>query len=64
MPAVITLEKIEKAIQKAEPEEQRQLLIKLPHLLKISFDDLVFLKLSEKSFDFWNNVDDTVYDSI
>lgn len=64
MSATLTLEKIEKAIQKAEPEEQRQLLVKLPHLLKISFSDLVFLKLSERSFDFWNNTDDEIYDSI
>lgn len=64
MPTTITFEKIEKAIQKAEPEMQRKFVAKLPRLLKIHLDDLFLLKLSEPSFDFWNNKDDTVYDSL
>ncbi|OGF77322.1 hypothetical protein A3I27_03805 [Candidatus Giovannonibacteria bacterium RIFCSPLOWO2_02_FULL_43_11b] len=59
-----SLEKIEESIQKASPEEQRRLLIKLPHLLKLDVSDLILLKIAESSFDFWNNPDDTVYDSL
>ena len=59
-----SLKKIEEQIQKSKPEEQKRLLAILPHLLKISQSDLIFLKLSEKSFDFWNNPDDIVYDSL
>jgi len=62
--SVTTIEKIEEQIQKAKPEDQQHLLLKLPHLLNISSSDLVLLKLSERSFGFWNNLDDTVYDSL
>jgi hypothetical protein len=64
MSTQLALEKIEKVIQKARPEEQKIFLAKLPHLLNISVSDLLFLKLAEESFDFWNNPDDTVYDSL
>jgi len=64
MSSITALEKIEKAIQKANPEEQRKLVAKLPHLLRISLEDLFLLKFTEPSFNFWNNVDDAVYDSM
>ena len=64
MATQISLEKIEESIQKASPEEQRRLLIKLPHLLKLDISDLLLLKIAESSFDFWNNPDDTAYDSL
>ena len=60
----LSLKKIEERIQRAHPEEQRQLLAKLPHLLSFSSTDLWFLKLAEQSFDFWNNTDDIAYDSL
>ncbi len=60
----VTLEKIEKVIQNAKPEEQRKFIAKLPYLLKINLEDLFLLKFSESSFDFWNNTDDAVYDSL
>lgn len=60
----ITLEKIEETIQKAKPEEQRLFMAKLPHLLNIHLEDLFLLKLAEPSFDFWNNTDDAVHDSL
>ena len=50
--------------QKAKPEEQRQFVAKLPHLLKIHLEDLFLLKFAEPSFDFWNNTDDAIYDSL
>jgi len=64
MTTAISIEKIEERIQKAKPEEQQRLLVKLPHLLRISASDLALLKLSESSFEFWNNLKDTVYDSL
>lgn len=64
MATTISIEKIEERIQKAKPEEQQRLLVKLPHLLHISASDLALLKLSESSFEFWNNLKDTVYDSL
>ncbi len=64
MAAKLTLRDIEERIQRSKPEEQRELLAKLPHLLKLPPSDLEFLKLAEDSFDFWNNPDDVVYDSL
>jgi hypothetical protein len=64
MPILISLKKIEESIQKSKPEEQQKLLRKLPHLLNIPLEDYNLLKLSEPSFDFWNNPDDVIYDSL
>ena len=60
----ISLDQIEEAIANANPEEQMRLLHDFPHLLKISALDMAFLKTAEKSFDFWNNSDDIIYDSL
>ncbi len=59
-----SLENIEKAITKAKPQQQRKFLARLPFLLKISYADLTFTKLSEKSFDFWDNDQDAIYDTL
>ncbi len=55
---------IERAIEQFPPEEQRRLLADLPRLLKISGADLVYLKLAESAFEFWDNPDDAVYDKL
>ena len=60
----IPLEKIERAISRASPAQQRRLLRKLPLLLKISKSDFALLKASEKSFEFWNNPEDEIYDQM
>lgn len=59
-----TIEQAEKIISQAKPEEQRKLLSDLPHLLKLSEEDLSLLKLAEFSFEFWNNPDDIIYDRL
>ena len=64
MATQLLLPKIAKAIQESQPEEQRELLAQLPHLLDLDAGDFAFLKIAEDSFDFWNNLDDTVYDSL
>lgn len=60
----LPLQEIEQAIQNADPEKQRTLLRDLPHLLRIPLADLALLKVAEPSFDFWNNLDDVVYDQL
>lgn len=60
----LTLQDIEHAIEQCGPEDQRRLLAALPHVLKISMIDLATLKLAEPSFEFWNNLDDAVYDTL
>ena len=60
----LSLEQIEKAIQESDPTQQRRLLHDLPRLLKIPNLDYSLLKLAEPSFDFWNNPDDQIYDTL
>lgn len=64
MATKLLLPKIAKAIQKSKPEEQREFLIQLPHLLNLDAGNFALLKIAEDSFDFWNNMDDTVYDNL
>ncbi len=52
------------AIKQAKPEEQRDLLAQLPHLLNMEHTDFALLKLAEQSFSFLDNPDDSVYDDL
>ena len=58
------VQKVEQEISHLAPEEQKELLGDLPHLLKISPEDLLLLKVAEKSFEFWNNQEDSAYDRL
>ncbi len=60
----LSLREVERAIEQFGPDEQRRLLAALPHLLKISVIDLAHLKVAEPSFQFWENPDDTIYDTL
>ena len=60
----LSLQDVERAIEQFAPEEQRRLLAGLPHLLKISILDFAYLKLAEPSFQFWENPDDAIYDTL
>jgi len=62
--AKLSIKKVEKVIKEMSPEEQRRLLLELPSLLKIPVEDLGLLRLAESSFDFWNNPEDAIYDSL
>lgn len=59
-----SIKKLEKILSEAKPEEQRIFLSRLPRILKIGWSDLTLLKASEKSFEFWNNKEDAVYDNL
>ena len=60
----LTIDQIATAIEHSKPDEQRRLLARLPQLLGMSVDDLGWTKLAESPFRFWDNEDDTVYDSL
>lgn len=64
MPTQTLIPRIAQAILRAKPEEQRQFLAQLPHLLNLSTADIALLKIAEQSFTFWNNLDDIVYDDL
>jgi hypothetical protein len=59
-----TVEEIEKAIERLDVRQQVKLLKELPAHLKISPDDVAWLKLAESAFEFWNNPDDAAYDQL
>jgi hypothetical protein len=59
-----TVEEIGKAIERLEVSEQVRLLKVLPEHLKISPDDVAWLKVAESTFEFWNNPADAAYDNL
>ncbi len=60
----LSLEDVEQAIEHFRPQEQQRLLAELPRLLKLSRVDVAALKLAEPSFQFWENPDDAIYDTL
>ena len=60
----LSLADVEQAIEHFPLQEQQRLLAELPRLLKISSADLAYLKLAEPSFQFWENPDDAIYDTL
>ena len=60
----MTLKTIEKAVRSLKPEDQRKLLSALPALLRLSPEDSLRLKAAEKSFSFWDNQKDAIYDRL
>ena len=52
------------AIKRANPEEQRELLAQLPHLLNMENANFTLLNLAEESFSFWDNPEDSIYDDL
>jgi len=60
----LSLNKIERAIERSQPEDQRRLLVRLPKLIGLDVDTLAFLKLAGPSFGFWNNEQDSIYDQL
>ncbi len=59
-----TVEEIEQAVEKLEVKDQLRLLQGLPARLKISLEEIGWLKLAGRSFDFWDNPDDAIYDKL
>jgi hypothetical protein len=59
-----SVEQIEQAIERLDVKDQIQLLRELPGHLKISADDVAWLKLAESSFTFWDNPEDATYDTL
>ena len=60
----MSLKKIEEAILCLNKDDQLKLSAELPIILKYPNDTLSLLKLAETSFEFWDNPEDSVYDSL
>jgi hypothetical protein len=59
-----TVAEIAEAIERLDVREQVRLLGELSAHLKIKPEDVAWLKASERSFDFWENPEDAVFDCL
>ncbi|MBM3888298.1 MAG: hypothetical protein FJ388_04135 [Verrucomicrobia bacterium] len=59
-----TVEEIEQAVEQLEVKDQLRLLRELPACLKVSLEEIGWLKLASSSFDFWDNPEDAIYDKL
>ncbi len=59
-----SLKEVENAVEQFDQQEQQHLLSKLLSLMSIPLEDIALLKVAESSFDFWDNPEDAVYDSL
>jgi len=60
----MSLKDIEEAILYLKKADQLKLTTELPIILKLPSDNLSILKLAEPSFEFWDNPEDSAYDSL
>ncbi|MCZ6449688.1 MAG: hypothetical protein O6918_02300 [Deltaproteobacteria bacterium] len=58
------VEKIFEDIKTLSREERRELLRLLPKALDVTPEDLLWARLAEPSFSFWDNPEDQIYDEL
>lgn len=58
------IEKIFDEIKSLSKDEQREFLSHLPKALNVSPEDLLWARLAESSFSFWDNPEDQTYDDL
>lgn len=58
------VDEILQQIAHLEPEEQRQLLERLPAVILCSAEELGWLQVAEPAFEFWDNPEDARYDQL
>lgn len=60
----LSLNEVEHAIESFGVEEQKKLLHDLPGLLKLSIEEMGWLKAAESAFGFWDTPEDEIYDTL
>ncbi|MBI2427634.1 MAG: hypothetical protein HYV29_02350 [Ignavibacteriales bacterium] len=60
----MSFNEIESAISNLDTSQQQQLLNDLPRLIKMKQESFLLLKVSEPSFEFWENTEDAIYDNL
>ncbi|TMA10716.1 MAG: hypothetical protein E6J89_09820 [Deltaproteobacteria bacterium] len=58
------VDKIFEDIKRLSKNEQKELLRLLPKALNVAPEDLLWARLAESSFSFWDNPEDQVYDEL
>lgn len=58
------VDRIFEDIKGLSENEKKELLSLLPKVLKLSPEDLLWARLAESAFDFWDNPEDAIYDAL
>ena len=58
------VDKIFEDIKRLSKNEQKELLRLVPKALNVAPEDLLWARLAESSFSFWDNPEDQVYDEL
>ncbi len=58
------IDKIFRDIKSLSEDDQREFLSFLPKQLKVKPEDLLWARLAESAFSFWDNPEDQVYDEL
>lgn len=58
------IEKIFEEIKSLSEEQQREFLTLLPKALNLGPEDLLWARLAESAFSFWDNPEDEIYDEL
>ena len=58
------IEKIFDEIKNLSGNEQREFLSLLPKALNLAPEDLLWARLAESAFSFWDNPEDEIYDEL
>jgi hypothetical protein len=58
------IDKIFDEIKNLSEDEQKEFLSLLPKALNLSPEGLLWARLAESAFDFWDNPDDQIYDDL
>ena len=58
------IDRIFEEIKGLSKDEQKELLSRLPKVLKLSPENLLWAWLAESAFSFWDNPEDAIYDEL
>jgi hypothetical protein len=58
------VEKIFEEVKTLSKDEQKELLRLVPKALDVTPEDLLWARLAESSFGFWDNPEDQIYDEL
>ncbi len=58
------IDKIFEEIKGLSEAKQKEFLFLLPNVLKLSPEDLLWARLAESAFSFWDNPEDKIYDEL
>ena len=64
MESKLSVKDVVEAINMLSSDERAELVSVLPAILRLTPDDYGWLQVAERSFAFWDNDDDAIYDNL